>query len=543
MFTLELGFFLLTSSFRGTEILIDSRPRCWPEKENLTKSQGCQQKKKKVYPSLKTILLLKMPSDSLLKICLRETSDLVKSEYWAKEETNPFLTMPCHVVTELLECMAHSEVEPEDLQLLLKSGQLLNLDLHYFEFTAEQWECVMRILIQDSNSCRNIKNICTSFNYQNNEKALLEKVIEKCLLLEDVYAETFFNPSVLKNCKNLRRVTINYGPEELSQYLHSETIDTISHLQNLERFLVFELRKPSSYYLLVAKMLRNHPKLVSFGLADSSWAAYHIYTTSGMDPVPQFALRKCFWGFNVLSDEFDPESEAIFLSHFPELVQSAVHLFPLVVDLFLTVHHKDCIQHLKCLKHLRVLRISFELCTDSSAQSSFLCVLTKIGRQLKYLSIWGDVSMPVDAIMEHCVGVEHLALHCRATTWKKTEDQSGHFAEVNSMRVENATAGALKCLLQNAPNLRKLLLVEAACLDDRLMHTILRRNPLDELESIGVETCTLSRKGLKELFLKAKNLRKVSFDSLMEEATVLAKELKKDMIYDYSYLEKVLDSL
>ncbi|GIY93408.1 uncharacterized protein CEXT_575821 [Caerostris extrusa] len=222
-----------------------------------------------------------------------------------------------------------------------------------------------------------------------------------------------FNLSALKNCVRLRYVRNYFCGQKEYGYFWIEAADTLATLQNLEKFDIFHTRNSYSYYPLIAEMLQNHPKLVSLGDTDSSWAAHHIYTTYRMEIVPRFGLKECFWGFNRNVDTCK-ESPFAYTQQFPEFVKSSVALFPLVEKLCVVVHHKDCIEHLKKLKHLRMLEIDFSLCRGSSAYTAFISLLSEIGPQLKRLSIVGRSTMPVDVVMKYCSNVIHLHLLCGA---------------------------------------------------------------------------------------------------------------------------------
>ncbi|GIY31626.1 hypothetical protein CDAR_22091 [Caerostris darwini] len=107
-----------------------------------------------------------------------------------------------------------------------------------------------------------------------------------------------------------------YGTKREYRYFQNESVDTLANLQNLEKIRYFSLSQVFSYYKHIAKMLQNHPKLVSLGNTDSSWAAHHIYTTCRMDTFPRFGLKKCFWGVNKNVEEFNRKKIA-YIQQFP----------------------------------------------------------------------------------------------------------------------------------------------------------------------------------------------------------------------------------
>ncbi|GIY63434.1 hypothetical protein CDAR_171691 [Caerostris darwini] len=298
-------------------------------------------------------------------------------------------------------------------------------------------------------------------SFQNDENSSLERLIEKCPLLEILDVSTFFNLSALKYCVRLKDVRNDLWDKREYRYFRNESVDTLANLQNLEKFAIFHCRKPSSYYKHIAKMLQNHPKLVSLGNTDSSWAAHHIYTTCRMDTFPRFGLKKCFWGVNKNVEEFNRKKIA-YIQQFPEFVKSSVALFPLVEKLY--------------------------ICNRSGG----------------------------------------------------IETDSNNFRKLKKLIVYEVDKESLEYLLRNALNLRELLLIDALCFDDTLLHKIFKKNSLPQLNTIAVHECSLSRAGLKELVQKCVNLERVAFNTLDADVISVAEELKRHIRATYSYVEKNL---
>ncbi|GIX68906.1 uncharacterized protein CDAR_211101 [Caerostris darwini] len=322
----------------------------------------------------------------------------------------------------------------------------------------------MTILLEEGDGCRNITCIILPKTFLNDEKATLEMLIEKCPLLEILEVWTFFNPSVLQNCKRLKEVRNYFTGRKEYIYFRNESVDTLVNLQNLKKFAIFHSRKSSSYYKHIAKLLQNHPKLVSLGNTDSSWAAHHIYTTCKMDTVLRFGLKECFWGFNRCVKKFNPRKQIAYTQQYSEFVKSAVALFPLVEKLNMVVYHKNCLEHLKKLKHLRVLEINFTLCCGLLARTAFISLLSEIGPQLKCLSIVGHSTMPVDVVMKYCSNVVNLDLCCSAIVQGGIETDSKNFIHLKKLIVREVDEESLEYLLRYSLNLKELLLVDALCL-------------------------------------------------------------------------------
>ncbi|GIY56090.1 hypothetical protein CDAR_113512, partial [Caerostris darwini] len=225
--------------------------------------------------------MTKKSPDSLYELCIEKTFDYLVDKKWNGGKTNPFSQINCNIVNDLFKFLdLHLEYEiPSPFKLLLKSGQLQNLVFNGIDFTEKRWRSVVKYLLEESDSCRNITCIMLPESFQNDDNGSLERLIEKCPLLEVLDVSTFFNLSVLKNCVRLKEVRNYFSGNKEYRYFRNESVDTLANLQNLEQFVIFHSRKSSSYYKHIAKLLQNNPKLVSLGNTDSSRAAHHIYTT------------------------------------------------------------------------------------------------------------------------------------------------------------------------------------------------------------------------------------------------------------------------
>ncbi|GIX75598.1 uncharacterized protein CDAR_101851 [Caerostris darwini] len=483
----------------------------------------------------------KMPPDSLYQLCLKETAFHLHEKYWNREIPNPFSQINCYIVNDLFKFLVlDMNIEkPSPLELLLKSGQLQNLYLEGRDFIQKQWKFIMKILSEEADSCRNITYIALPESFQNDENSYLERLIEKCPSLEILDVSTFFNLSALKNCVRLKYVRNKFSGQIEYRYFWNEAADTLANLPNLEKIDIFHCRNSPSYYKHIAKMLQNHPKLVSLGNTDSSLTAHHIYTTCRMDTVPRFGLKECFWGFNRGVEEFN-RNQIAYTQQYSEFVKSSVVLFPFVEKLRIAVYHEDCLEHLKRLKHLRVLEINFSLCCGLPAYTAFISLLSEIGPQLKFLLIVTYSTMPVDVVMKYCSNVVHLDLRCSSIVQGGIETDSKNFRHLKKLMLREMDKESLEYLLRNSLNLKELLLYEALCLDDTLLRKIFKKNSLSQLHTIAVYECRLSREGLKELVQKCANLESVAFHTLDADVTTVAEELKRDIIDSYWDIQKDL---
>ncbi|GIY78424.1 uncharacterized protein CDAR_272001 [Caerostris darwini] len=289
---------------------------------------------------------------TLHEICLDRILELIQERYWDDKKENPFSCLPTRVVEHLVEVCGASKRfwKFSYFRLLLSSGKLQELRLCFPVFFTDTCKLLPQMLTEEG--CRNIKILELDKNFQNDESAWLERLIEKLPFLESLVIRTFFNPTALKNCKRLKRVEVIYRMIlKGTHYFRIEAVDTLSCLEDLEEFDVFRFNKSTSYLQHVVKLLENHPKLISLGCTDSSRAAHHIHMDSRGSKPLQYGLRKCSWEYNRFSFR---ERTSMHL----ERIRSAVLLFPLVEELEILVLHEDCFEDLKNLNwmwHCQIL--------------------------------------------------------------------------------------------------------------------------------------------------------------------------------------------
>ncbi|GIY57738.1 hypothetical protein CDAR_69851, partial [Caerostris darwini] len=468
--------------------------------------------------------------NSLFQLCIKETSNHLADARWNREDTNPFSQISCNLVNELFRFLIKRNLEnPNPLELLLKSGQLQDFGLDGIEFTEEQWRAVMKILLEEGDCCRNITRIMLPKSFKNDENASLERLIEKCPLLEILEVSTFFYLSALKNCARLKVVRNDLKGRDEYRYFRNESVDTLANLQNLKKFAIFECRNAASYYKHIAEVLQTHPNLVSLGLTDSSWAAHHINTACRFQTVPRFGLKECFWGFNRTVNRFDRIRQVAYTLQYSEFVKSSVALFPLVEKLIIIVHHINCLEHLKKLRHLRGLTINFNLCRGSPIRTAFISLLREIGPQLRHLTIMSRSTMPVDVVMKYCPNLVRLDVCCAAIVQGGIETDSRNFRQLKWLIVAGVDKESLEYLLRHCLNLKELLLYDAHCLDDILLSQILKMKSLSKIDTLGVKDCRLSGEGLKELVQRCVNLESVAFENLNATLMTVLTELRRDI--------------
>ncbi|GIY51436.1 hypothetical protein CDAR_377731 [Caerostris darwini] len=219
-----------------------------------------------------------MPPISLYETCLDRIIELIKVKHWSEERENPFSRLPSKIVELLVEVCGTSQKlrEFSSFRMLLSSGKLRILKICFPVFFTDI--CIVLPHMLTEKGCMKITVLELDRNFHNDESEWLENLLQNLLFLERWSVRTNFNPQALKNCKWLKSVEIiqiSWNLKESRDFL-SEAADTLSHLEDLEEFDIFQCRPESSNFLKVVKMLDNHSNLASLRFTDSSLAAHHI---------------------------------------------------------------------------------------------------------------------------------------------------------------------------------------------------------------------------------------------------------------------------
>ncbi|GIX90793.1 hypothetical protein CEXT_135201 [Caerostris extrusa] len=159
---------------------------------------------------------------------------------------------------------------------------------------------------------------------------------------------------------------------------------------------------------------------------------------------------------------------------------------------------------------------------------------------MKCLSIAVRSTVPADAVMKYRSNVAHLYPRCSAIVQGGIETDSKNSRQLKRLIVLEVNEESLKYLLRNSVNLKELLLYDALCLEDTLLHKILKMKSLSKIDTLGVKECRLSRDGLKELIQNCVNLESVAFENLDADMTTVAEELKRDIRATYSNMARSL---
>ncbi|GIY93545.1 uncharacterized protein CEXT_372351 [Caerostris extrusa] len=471
-----------------------------------------------------------MPPISLYETCLDRIIELIKVEHWREERENPFSRLPPRIVELLVEvCGTSQEFKKFSyFRMLLSSGKLRILKLCFPVIFIDI--CVVLPQMLTEKGCLNITVLEMDKNFQNFESKWLEKLLQKLTLLESLSVRTLFNPQALNNCKGLKSVEVIQIFTNLIEFNNfiSKAADTLSHLEDLEEFDIFQYTTKSSNFLKVVKILNNHPKLASLRFTDSSRAAHHIYGNRKGYALPVYGLRKCSW----TSFEKITTLNISFLQR----IRSSVLLFPLVEELEILVICEECFEYLKKLKYLRSLKIRFHIHSAYEADFSFL---SGIGQQLRHLCIVSYQDVPVNAISKYCFNLEYLKIIGNATICDSIES-SYSFRKLNRLEIVKINAHSLLCVFQSVRNLKELHLYMAAVLNDQRLLEILNINPLafNHLDKVFVRDCMLSRVGFR-IFLENAAKLTIAYiksshfsEGVRGDFSDVIKDLQRDVIHN-----------
>ncbi|GIY20983.1 uncharacterized protein CEXT_120071 [Caerostris extrusa] len=476
-----------------------------------------------------------MALPTLQSLCQQQIINAMRMERWDNCSENPFRSMPTKIVNTLVECLYSlphkNSLSIEESFLLLTSGKIKRLDLRYF-----------KIHKFDEDGRFFCKNICALyyilFNKVNYQKKLREQRYKRAKLyhdaseanntlldmvskdscqnlhmlilppflnfdtstivsliqaspnieeihasanIEEIYASNGFDLEVLRNCKELRNLRLHLDIIKFFGDCPDIVVNLLSSLENLETLAVFaDLCDSFDYYQLIAKVLLVCPNLISLGLVDSSLALDHIHKEKGI-PI-QFKLKRCFWGLGSRGKIFylSQSNNVPIFRKFPNVIETASAMCPLVEELSIQLFHSDSLQHLSLLKRLMTLDLCF-VHLNSFYSASFDSFLKEVGHQIKHLSITvmgiGYYKVSISAICNLCVTLETLKINNSVTIDGAVEVcVSPH---LKRLCINIADNNCLVFLLENCPNLEELYLT--SMLERSLLQIALRKNPLVKL--------------------------------------------------------------
>jgi hypothetical protein len=133
---------------------------------------------------------------------------------------------------------------------------------------------------------------------------------------------------------------------------------------------------------------------------------------------------------------------------------------------------------LKHLENLQVLRLKYCFFTDATD-----LLLTR-GYQLLELELENSGNLDVAVICENCPNLVKLVIMGRTYEYEKC----GSFPSLQHLILQTRDPSAVACLLSQCHSLTTLQLCTAQEFYERHMASVLKRNPLEHLQSLGMGT-------------------------------------------------------
>ncbi|GIY73380.1 uncharacterized protein CDAR_493511 [Caerostris darwini] len=446
---------------------------------------------------------------SLYVICVLRTCQLLKeSRDWRDWAESSFAFMPSSMLEDLLASMLTifpGQLGVAQVRPIVLSPKLHRLDLFHARFAVELgylFQCMFYRRL-------NLRSISVSLQHQsfdcNFRYRMLKLMLERCRLLEDLHSSIHIDVDVLRNCENLRCLRLHYDATYsfINAFKYCPDLDKLPSLQSLRVFSVCNGSNPAATLKFVSLVLKKFPMLTSVGMLESSEALAELLQGAKKGRSLGFQLRKCFWGVTEI-ERYARHHGALckLRASYTKRIKAAVFCCPLVEELVMEVYHSDSIQFLSQLSHLTFLSVHFPH-PDQDDLPAFLSLLSKIGSQLKHLSVSGLKGLPTDFLWHTCPQLESLRLDAESATAPSGVVRDFRVRHLTVIRGEPAI---LEFLLSSCPHLRELFLVKCESLGDSLLHTVLRSNPMSELRVALLGDCCLSQEGKGMFVQKAKSL-------------------------------------
>ncbi|GBL99941.1 hypothetical protein AVEN_19430-1 [Araneus ventricosus] len=472
---------------------------------------------------------------SLHSICLHRIYGFLKEGMWKFCLTNPFSELPAQDVNKLMEMThLHQHEDPPnigDVILLLTSGRLTRLDLCPF-YPEEEQDLIVKAKQTRAGSIF-LPN-CASYSKELFIFHLVRNITSVNPYLEEFHSYIHPGFDVLRNCQNLRILTIypSYGKLSLDHF--PVNLSALSSLRKLEVLHLSNMDTDT-----IANVLEICPKLISIGLDDSLDSMEEIHqrrlknSSLNFDVGSHFQLRRCVWGKDSWFE--NRQERRVYNSGFCDKTRFAVTLCPLVQELIFYVHIKEAMKELRFLKQLTLLRIDFDR-YEGDFVREFVALLQEIGPQLKHLSIiWKEpfidyYRVPVDVICDCCPHLESLEIIQFIFEPGFSSEASINFPlkRLKLSALYESDPESVLSLLSNCKHLEELFLEDVDGFDDALLRQIFESNRFTELKVIFVEGCNLTREGYQMFMEKASSFETVFIAADEENYFYDAKRVFKD---------------
>ncbi|GIX97895.1 uncharacterized protein CEXT_389351 [Caerostris extrusa] len=166
-----------------------------------------------------------------------------------------------------------------------------------------------------------------------------------------------------------------------------------------KRSEIFAFCFPADYFgrsEVITDVLIFCPNIISVGLMDTSMSIHYIIESKRR--FFEFKLRRCFWGVCYNKTIQWSMTAVSYIRSSTDIIRNAARACPLVEELAMQVVQKDSLKSLSRLSRLTFLSLSFNQC-NGGYLSEFICLMGKIGQQIKHLSLEGfNGTFPVNDI-------------------------------------------------------------------------------------------------------------------------------------------------
>ncbi|GBM39675.1 hypothetical protein AVEN_104895-1 [Araneus ventricosus] len=447
-----------------------------------------------------------MSETTLYRIALHRTFALLKNGFWNECDPNPFKFLPPSVVDDLLITgLSYYYTSIDDIKLLLTSGKVERLDLSFFDLENDR-DLLMTLLSE--NTCINLKHIVLHSFLKQEHFSLIKDILRNSPKLQHFHSSVFFGLNVFNHCEKLQTLKFDLPIEQISNYFLYKKVDFSKSLKNLRVFSLGRTGDCFSVCKIIETVLLNCPELVSVGMVDSSIAITSIQKKR-IEPL-EFRLRRCFWGVAYMRRFRERITLKLvnYRREFSEMIKTAVSSCPHVEELVIDVHDENCLQHLAQLPKLTFLVINFKHYYCNRLQDLFLSLFSRIGPQIKHLSIQKVKNIPINEICDYCPNLQSLQI-MGTITCSEQPKISPSLRNLRRLNISTGDETTLRFLISNCLHLEELFLGTASNVDDEFLRYVLRKNSLSELKVIGISRSKLNKRSLEMLLKSAVSLGKI----------------------------------
>ncbi|GIY55495.1 uncharacterized protein CEXT_33831 [Caerostris extrusa] len=400
---------------------------------------------------------------SLYVICVLRTCQLLKeSRDWREWAESSFAFMPSSMLEDLLASMLTifpGQLGVAHVRPIVLSPKLHRLDLFHARFAVELgylFQCMFYRRL-------NLRSISVSLQHQsfdcNFRYRMLKLMLERCRLLEDLHSSIHIDVDVLRNCENLRCLRLHYDATYsfINAFKYCPPTWTSCPLAVPEGVLRVQRKQSRRHSEIRVAGAQEVPQAHLRGNARVVRSLGRTTTGCKEGQVSQLPAAQVLLGVTEI-ERYARHHGALskLRASYTKRIKAAVSCCPLVEELVMEVYQSDSIQFLSQLSHLTFLSVHFPH-PDQDDLPAFLSLLSKMGSQLKHLSVSGLKGLPTDFLWHTCPQLESLRLDAESATAPSGVVRDFRVRHLTVIRGEPAI---LEFLLSSCPHLRELFLIK-----------------------------------------------------------------------------------